>query len=109
MATRSKVLAAIGREIRRRRTALKRSLAELSAAAKIAPNFLGGIEYGRRNPSVLVLLRICDALDVHPGDIFGGFDALSSEGIEAGRIVDALPDPVRKAALTLLRSLGGDP
>ena len=105
----SKVLIAIGRALRRRRTSIARSLTTIGTVAKVAPNYIAGIERGKRNPSVLVLLRICDALDVHIGDIIGGFDDLTAEGIEAGRIVDALPPVVRKAALTLLRELGGDP
>lgn len=100
----TRALVAIGREIRRLRTARGYSLTELGAAAHLEPNYISGIEGGKRNPSVLVVLRISDALNVHPGDLFGGFDDLSGAAVEAGRIIDALPDPVREAALVLLRA-----
>ena len=32
--------------------------------------YLGGIERGRRNPSVSVLARLAEALGVHPRDMF---------------------------------------
>jgi transcriptional regulator with XRE-family HTH domain len=37
--------------------------------AKIDLTYMGGIERGRRNPSVLVLARIAEALGTEPSDL----------------------------------------
>ena len=42
---------------------------QLAQDAKIDLTYAGGIERGRRNPSVLVLVRIAEALDVQPADL----------------------------------------
>ncbi len=39
---------------------------QLAFESQIDLTYLGGIERGRRNPSLLVLARIASALDVHP-------------------------------------------
>lgn len=45
--------------IRRRRTQEKRRSAEIDLT------YMGGIERGKRNPSLLVMARIAEALSVH--------------------------------------------
>jgi transcriptional regulator with XRE-family HTH domain len=42
---------------------------ELAFEAKIDLTYIGGIERGRRNPSVLVVARIADALGVTPNKL----------------------------------------
>jgi transcriptional regulator with XRE-family HTH domain len=37
---------------------------ELAFAAKIDLTYVGGIEHGRRNPSLLVMARIAEALSI---------------------------------------------
>lgn len=39
---------------------------QLAFAAEIDLTYVGGIERGKRNPSVLVLVRIAKALNVEP-------------------------------------------
>lgn len=42
---------------------------QLAFAAEIDLTYVGGIERGRRNPSVLVLVRLAEALGVEPADL----------------------------------------
>ena len=43
----------------------------LAGSAEIDLTYLGGIERGRRNPSLLVIVRIASALEVAPAELFG--------------------------------------
>lgn len=54
----------LGTIIRRRRTAGDLTLEDLANAAGLSVTYLGQTERGQRNPSVLVLWRIADALGV---------------------------------------------
>lgn len=42
---------------------------QLAYEAKIDLTYAGGIERGRRNPSVQVLARVADALGLEPADL----------------------------------------
>ena len=57
-------LRAIGANIRERRTARDLTLEDLAASAGVSVTYLGQTERGQRNPSILVLWRIADALDI---------------------------------------------
>lgn len=59
----------VGENVRRWR--LKRGLTQeqLAFEAQIDLTYLGGIERGRRNPSLMVLARIAESLQVKPADL----------------------------------------
>jgi transcriptional regulator with XRE-family HTH domain len=57
-------LRALGANIRQRRTAGDLTLEDLAASAGLSVTYLGQTERGQRNPSVLVLWRIADALAI---------------------------------------------
>lgn len=61
--------ALVGTNIRKLRTRKKVSQEQLAFDAEIDLTYLGGIERGRRNPSLLVLVRIADSLGVHPSKL----------------------------------------
>ena len=52
------------RNVRKYRQQRKLTQEELAFEAKIDLTYMGGIERGRRNPSLLVMARIADALGV---------------------------------------------
>ena len=54
----------VGRNVRKLRQQKGLTQEELAFAAKIDLTYVGGIERGRRNPSLLVMARIADALSV---------------------------------------------
>lgn len=58
------------REIRRGRGFSQESFAE---AVGLHRTYMGGVERGERNISVLNLLKICRQLEIKPGDLFREF------------------------------------
>jgi transcriptional regulator with XRE-family HTH domain len=62
--------ARVGRNVRRLRQAqVGLSQEKLAVDAGIDLTYLGGIERGRRNPSLLVMARIADALGVELAEL----------------------------------------
>lgn len=59
----------VGGNVRRLRTSAGLTQEQLAFAAEIDLTYVGGIERGKRNPSVLVLVRIAHALSVEPVDL----------------------------------------
>ena len=59
----------MGTNVRRARNAAGLTQEQLALDAKIDLTYAGGIERGKRNPSVLVLARIATALGVEPSDL----------------------------------------
>lgn len=56
----------LGENVRRVRRARGLTQEQLAFEAKIDLTYVGGIERGRRNPSLLVITRIAVALEVQP-------------------------------------------
>lgn len=59
----------IGENVRRLRIERKLTQEQLAHDAEIDLTYVGGIERGRRNPTVDVLGRLAHALDVHPSKL----------------------------------------
>lgn len=59
----------VGENVRRLRHARGLTQEQLAFEAKIDLTYVGGIERGRRNPSLLVLVRIASALSVEPATL----------------------------------------
>jgi transcriptional regulator with XRE-family HTH domain len=77
---------AIGREVRRRRMALGWTLDASADVAGLTPNFIGGVENGRRNLSLTSMARIAKGLGVNLADLLG-MPELSPEAIGAARLL----------------------
>ena len=60
----------VGDNVRRLRVERKLTQEQLAHDAEIDLTYVGGIERGRRNPSVIVIGRLARILDVHPRDLF---------------------------------------
>jgi transcriptional regulator with XRE-family HTH domain len=56
--------AILGKNVRRMRQRREMTQEQLAFDAEIDLTYLGGIERGKRNPSLLVIARIADALSV---------------------------------------------
>lgn len=56
----------VGSNVRRSRHAAGMTQEQLAFNAEIDLTYVGGIERGKRNPSVVVLARIADALSIEP-------------------------------------------
>ena len=59
----------VGQNVRKLRVARGMTQERLAFAAELDLTYIGGIERGRRNPSLLVMARIADALEVSLGDL----------------------------------------
>lgn len=59
----------VGRNVRIRRQAVGITQEQLAFAAEIDLTYIGGIERRKRNPSVIVLARIANALSVEPATL----------------------------------------
>ncbi len=60
----------VGENVRRLRIERKLTQEQLAHDAGIDLTYMGGIERGRRNPSVDVIGRIANSLGCHPADLF---------------------------------------
>lgn len=61
--------AIVGRNVRRLRQREQMTQEQLAFAAEIDLTYVGGIERGKRNPSMLVLVRIAGALGTEPAEL----------------------------------------
>jgi transcriptional regulator with XRE-family HTH domain len=59
----------VGRNVRMLRQSRGLTQEQLAFEAEIDLTYVGGIERGRRNPSLLVMIRIADALQADITDI----------------------------------------
>src|SRR5436305_1883544 len=66
MGSRDKRCIAFGKQVRTFRAALDISQEELAARTHIHRTYIGGIERGERNPTLLMIHRLADALNVDP-------------------------------------------
>lgn len=61
-----------GQNVRHWRKVRELSQEELAERAKLHPTYVSGIESGHRNPTVKVVIRIAQALEVEAGVLFDG-------------------------------------
>ncbi|WP_210419036.1 helix-turn-helix transcriptional regulator [Bradyrhizobium sp. NAS80.1] len=61
----------VGKNVRRIRQERGMTQEKLAFEAEIDLTYVGGIERGKRNPSLLVLARIAEALSVHLTKLLG--------------------------------------
>jgi transcriptional regulator with XRE-family HTH domain len=70
MPIRSAAHAAFGRAVREARAQRGMSQEALALACGIDRTYISGIERGTRNPSLMNILRVADALNTAPADLF---------------------------------------
>lgn len=68
-----------GLRVRQRREAAGMTQAELAAKADLDRLYLGRLERGRQNPSLLVVARLTVELDVGLDEIFAGIEVAAEE------------------------------
>ncbi|MEG0831888.1 MAG: helix-turn-helix transcriptional regulator [Acidaminococcaceae bacterium] len=65
----SDVTVKFGKLVREQRLAKNWSQEELAAAAQLDRTYIGGVERGERNISLLNIVKIATALEVNPRDL----------------------------------------
>jgi DNA-binding XRE family transcriptional regulator len=70
------ILRALGLELKRRREMAGLTQMDLGAEAGVSGNYVGGIERGIFNPSVIVLSAIAGRLKVNLSALFSGAESL---------------------------------
>ena len=60
---------AFGQALRHARTKRKWTQTDLALRAGVDRNYVSLIELGRNSPSVRMVFRLCDALDITPSDM----------------------------------------
>lgn len=71
------VLIQLGMRIRYLRKEKKMSQLDLSLESGINRNYLSDLEKGRRNPSLLVLEKLCNVLGVSLSTLFKGIESFN--------------------------------
>lgn len=65
-------LVEFGKNVRALRTVRRLSQEKLGDLAEIDRTYVGGVERGERNPSLINIVRIARALQVEPSDLLRG-------------------------------------
>ena len=65
----AKLLSWLGPQLQRAREALGLSIPQLAARAGVDRVFVAGVERGIRNPSIVVLCKLAEALQTSPGEL----------------------------------------
>lgn len=69
----SATLRTLGRTIRQRRKQAGLTQEQLAEAADLHENFLSRLEQGHQEPGLFVILRLCRALHLTPGELLDDF------------------------------------
>lgn len=73
---------AFGQALRGLRTRRKWSQTELALRADVARTFISLIELGKNSPSVRLMFKLCDALDVAPSEFMKDVEKrMRSQGV----------------------------
>ena len=94
-----------GQEVRRRREAAGLTLEALAERAGLTPNYIGGIEMGKRDPSLSTVLSLARGLRIPPGELLGGLNELSPTAIEAGLLYEQTTPEIQGLVLRLMRTV----
>jgi transcriptional regulator with XRE-family HTH domain len=70
----NKILKQFGKQIRKLRREQGLSQEELALEAKLDRTYIGGVERGERNVSLLNIMKIAKALGVSPDELFSGIE-----------------------------------
>lgn len=94
----------VGKQIRRFRLERGLTIEELAFRAHLHPSYLGDIERGTRNPSLLNLKKIAESLSKPLGTLFGGSRANTPSATCEKRPQYLSPD-MDRVLISLIKSL----
>ena len=84
----------VGRRIKTLRKARNFSQEALADRADMSAKYLSRIEVGRENPTVDILLRLADSLDIEPYEMlcFEDAEPVRQLRARAAKLIDEVPD-----------------
>ena len=85
------------------------TLEQLAELSGLTPNYIGGVETQKRNPSLSTVLALAKGLKVPAGELLSGVKDLTPAALEAGRLFESAPSDIQEAVLRLLRVTSGAP
>lgn len=96
----------IGQRVRKARTRLELTQADLAERLELEEATVRAIEAGRRGLSLDSLLRVADALGMRPGEIVDpDANPLPESDAEARRLIGEMPEEWQRTAIRILREL----
>ena len=100
------LLAAIGKRLRTARETIGISQEELASRAEINTSYLSQIERGLKEPSLSVLSRLAEGVNMTVTDLFTGRkkSVQTRQQEEIARLVETVPRGKRKALMELVRA-----
>lgn len=93
----------LGQEIRKQRETVGLSIEALGERSGLSANYIGGIEAGKRDPSLSTVLALARGLGVPAGVLLGGVGELSPIAIEVGRLIEMSGPEIQESVVRLLR------
>jgi XRE family transcriptional regulator, stress-response regulator len=104
----------LGDTLRGRRLRQRRTLREVSGAARVSLGYLSEVERGQKEASSELLASICDALDVKLSDLLSEVSEMmrrSERAAEVARMPSrvTIPAPARPARRPVPAGVGGPP
>lgn len=98
--------AAVGSRLRSLRQNQDMTLEELAEAAGFDKSYLSRLERGMKNPSIVTVLRLCEALDVPVAELLG--ERLAEHAVRVTRVADRLPLSPGGVAVHSIEALSRD-
>jgi transcriptional regulator with XRE-family HTH domain len=82
------------------------TLEVLASRSGLTPNYIGGVEMGKRDPSLSTVLALAMGLGVRPAELFSSSSELAPAAEEMGRLFELTVPEVQEAVLKILRTQG---
>jgi transcriptional regulator with XRE-family HTH domain len=80
------------------------TLEVLSKRSGLTPNYIGGVETGKRDPSLSTILALAKGLGISASELFPSVADLSAASENAGRLFDRSTPEIQNAVLGILRA-----
>ncbi|SDP39513.1 Helix-turn-helix domain-containing protein [Klenkia soli] len=99
----------LGTTLRGHRLQQRRTLRDVSGAARVSLGYLSEVERGQKEASSELLASICDALDVELADLLAQVSDELRSGSTAAPVTPLVPTPVEQPSIEPALALVGAP
>ncbi len=97
----------IGKRIQELRKSKKFSQEQIAEKADISPNYLSRIECGKENPTLDMLIKLTNALDIEMWEMFDFGHVLSQKDLKESfqNLAKSSDEPTLRLALKVIRAV----